>query len=201
MPLQTSRTRFMPLKLGERDACRLQNVASAIHATSNPRARCMPLSLFSEACISLANFESGMHPSREFQSGMHLARKYCRQSGILPRSYPDPTPYRTALHGNRRERGKGNGNLDVGGGGEGAGLTGRSESTLCGASRVRGRFSERPPSVPRRLDPHAAWSGLPVAPPDHRPLWWHLTDRFKYEILQYTLLVPLNYTLRGFISS
>ena len=125
-----------------------------------------------------------------------------------PEAYPDPTyiqypvPYLlrfTETDVNQsRERGKGNGH--VGGGGEGAGLTGRSESTLGGASRVRGRFSERPPSVPRRLDPHAAWSGLPVAPPP-ASMWWHLTDRFKYEILQYTLLVPLNYTLRGFISS
>ena len=42
----------------------------------------MPLSLFSEACISLANFESGMHPARKVQSGMHLARKYGRLSGM-----------------------------------------------------------------------------------------------------------------------
>ena len=78
-----------------------------------------------------------------------------------PEAYPDPTyiqypvPYLlrfTETDVNQsRERGKGNGH--VGGGGEGAGLTGRSESTLGGASRVRGRFSERPPSVPRRLDP------------------------------------------------
>jgi len=54
MPLQTSRARFMPLKLGERDSCRFK-LASEIHAAVE----------ISAACISLVS---------KGESGMHLAR-------------------------------------------------------------------------------------------------------------------------------